>query len=95
MCSACPTGSSSPAGSRSITDCTCISGYFDAGDGAGCTASTTICVDGSQKDPLTDTCSSCPANTYCIGGVLHSCAADKVSASGSSTCLCSDGYSLP
>ncbi|KAJ1467817.1 hypothetical protein T484DRAFT_1645079 [Baffinella frigidus] len=80
----CPGFTSSPAGSNSRSNCTCIAGYTGA-DGAacvGCTAGTyknapgsascTACaVDTFSATVAAETCSNCPTNTWSASGSNH------------------------
>jgi hypothetical protein len=61
-CSACPPGTDSPTGSRSIEECVCLTAYYAASDGVACTscpANTTTVATGSTSR----------ADCVCIAGM--------------------------
>ncbi len=78
--SACPSNSSSPAGSASLTSCTCNAGWTGPLGGT-CTA----CVAGKYKASTGSVaCSACPSNS-----------SSPVGSSALSSCTCNTGFSGP
>ncbi|KAJ1467883.1 hypothetical protein T484DRAFT_1644991 [Baffinella frigidus] len=64
-CTACPSGTSSVAGSDEETDCKCMAGFEAGADGVVCTA----CAAGTYKETVgTGTCAACPLRTTSVAG---------------------------
>jgi hypothetical protein len=90
-CLACPAGTSSLSGSRSIKDCACGAGFTGVGTCVGCVAGK------FKSDVGTNACTDCPVGTFSVNvsattaATCVSCPANKysdtVGGSAVSTCL--------
>jgi len=88
----CPPDSSSPAGTREVTDCVCNPGFVGR-NGGRCT----ICLPGSVCeggwiDPLV-----CPEGTYSMQAqtACSQCVSNSSSLQGQGTCMCDPGFHHP